>query len=550
MKIRRSKSQVDRLPASTKFRKQSLKKFLDNAHRSLLRLQAEPARTETYNQGNLPQTIKRVLIQQGTATMQTRFWLTALNATQYIASNQQSKVFVANKVKQDDRLDSSAIMCQAHNEVAKWQDIARNASGKYRILVAEFSGYRKKCGGILALASRRSSKCTARGFALRTCEVSAAEIEKAIVIETSTNYAAAIQGSGLPRCVATGKKLLYKRQESHLLGHSLNMLKFELLGKHGPQIKHDLIGWENNKGYEDKVCEKSLSEKYHTTKKCTLAAKINTVQNVAESETPPPTQIRVDVQASVITSTTTSPIPKRPSHKMHYKFTALDSETDHKLAKERDCLARYCMFLQHQMNALAVADVLWRQQQSLASCSSAQTSLVAQRLADYRHLQDKTIKTKVSSSLQSFIKNASRETCEQHNSWGYFTANLEDGVSNNILLRTVEELEFKKFLTHKLIALKLAEILRVLYLANVNRNQTENMSNIEVKTPPSQEAIFRFIQAVCSHSTQLGETHLLRINLSALRLKDHVITNILGELGAYIACEGPPFMHSALAKTR
>jgi hypothetical protein len=208
------------------------------------------------------------------------------------------------------------------------------------------------------------------------------------------------------------------------------------------------------------------------------------------------------------------------------------------------------MFLQHQMNALAVADVLWRQQQSLASCSSAQTSLVAQRLADYRHLQDKTNKTKVSSSLQNFIKNASRETCEQHNSWGHFTANLEDGVSNNILLRTVEELEFKKFLTHKLIALKLAEILRVLYLANVNRNQTENMSNIEVKTPSSQEATSRFIQAVCSHSTQLCETHLLRINLSALRLKDHVITNILGELGAYITCEGPPFMHSALAKTR
>ena len=102
------------------------------------------------------------------------------------------------------------------------------------------------------------------------------------------------------------------------------------------------------------------------------------------------------------------------------------------------------------------------------------------------------------------------ETCKQQNSWRHFTANREDGVSDNLLC-AVEELDWKNFLTHKLIALKLAEILRVL-------NQTKNMSNIEVK-PPSQEATFRYIQAVCYHSTQLGGTHLLRINLSALRLK-------------------------------
>jgi len=187
------------------------------------------------------------------------------------------------------------------------------------------------------------------------------------------------------------------------------------------------------------------------------------------------------------------------------------------------------MFLQHQMNAIAVADILWRQQLSLEGCSPAQTSLVAQQLADHRHLQDKTIKT--SSSLQSFRKNASMETCKQQNSWRHFTANREDGVSDNLLC-AVEELDWKNFLTHKLIALKLAEILRVL-------NQTKNMSNIEVK-PPSQEATFRYIQAVCYHSTQLGGTHLLRINLSALRLKDHVIIDILRKLGAYIASEGHP----------
>ena len=525
MVVRRSKNQVDKLPASTKFRQKALREYFDNTHRSLLRLQLEPTETETGNQANLQQAMKRVLMQQGTVTMQTRFWLTALNATQYIASNQQSKVFNANKARQDDQIKSSAIMCQAHDEVAKWQDIARNTSNKYRISVAETSGYRKKCGRILALASRSSSKYTARGFALRACEVSAAEMEKAIVVETSTNYAAVIRRLGLPRCVATGvrQKLLHKRQESHLLDQSLSMLKFELLRKGVCQIKHDRIALENNRCYQDKVCEE-----HQSMKKCTLATKINTVQNMKET---PSAHILDDVQSNAITSTTASPIPEISSHKMHHKChnSALDSETDHKLAKERNRLAMYCMFLQHQMNAIAVADILWRQQLSLEGCSPAQTSLVAQQLADHRHLQDKTIKT--SSSLQSFRKNASMETCKQQNSWRHFTANREDGVSDNLLC-AVEELDWKNFLTHKLIGLKLAEILRVL-------NQTKKMSNIEVK-PPSQEATFRYIQAVCYHSTQLGGTHLLRINLSALRLKDHVIIDILRKLGAYIASEGHP----------
>ena len=97
MVVRRSKNQVDKLPASTKFRQKALREYFDNTHRSLLRLQLEPTETETGNQANLQQAMKRVLIQQGTVTLQTRFWLTALNATQYIASNQQSKVFNANR---------------------------------------------------------------------------------------------------------------------------------------------------------------------------------------------------------------------------------------------------------------------------------------------------------------------------------------------------------------------------------------------------------------------------------------------------------------------
>ena len=99
-------------------------------------------------------------------------------------------------------------------------------------------------------------------------------------------------------------------------------------------------------------------------KKCTLATKINTVQNMKET---PSAHILDDVQSNAITSTTASPIPEISSHKMHHKChnSALDSETDHKLAKERNRLAMYCMFLQHQMNAIAVADILWRQQLSL-----------------------------------------------------------------------------------------------------------------------------------------------------------------------------------------
>merc|ERR1712072_1240644 len=180
-------------------------------------------------------------------------------------------------------------------------------------------------------------------------------------------------GLGLPRCVATGvrQKLLHKRQESHLLDHSLSMLKFELLRKGVCQIKHDRIALENNRCYQDKVCEE-----HQSMKKCTLATKINTVQNMKET---PSAHILDDVQSNAITSTTASPIPEISSHKMHHKChnSALDSETDHKLAKERNRLAMYCMFLQHQMNAIAVADILCRQQLSLEGCSPTQASLVA-----------------------------------------------------------------------------------------------------------------------------------------------------------------------------
>ena len=203
----------------------------------------------------------------------------------------------------------------------------------------------------LALASRSSSKYTARGSHC-ACEVPQQKWKKPSSLKLH-NYAAVIRRLGLPRCVATGvrQKLLHKRQESHLLDKSLSMLKFELLRKGVCQIKHDRIALENNRCYQDKVCEE-----HQSMKKCTLATKINTVQNMKET----PSAHILDGAVECNHRATASPFQKFQP-KMHHKALALDSETDHKLAKKIR-LAMYCMFLQHQMNAIAVADILWRQQ--------------------------------------------------------------------------------------------------------------------------------------------------------------------------------------------
>mmetsp|Transcript_32482 Transcript_32482/g.100506 ORF Transcript_32482/g.100506 Transcript_32482/m.100506 type:complete len:453 (+) Transcript_32482:1830-3188(+) len=156
-------------------------------------------------------------------TLQTRFWRLDMAKKQCLIADTQNRFFPEAALSQED---CPVVIRVAEDEIAKWQRIAEEASSRFRKTRAEISIHINKNADIVAMLNRSSSRWKEREMALQISKYSAAETEKAVVLETSMKFAAMLKELTVARNAEAKaqNRVSLVRQELMALRHCVRLL--------------------------------------------------------------------------------------------------------------------------------------------------------------------------------------------------------------------------------------------------------------------------------------------------------------------------------------